>query len=192
MSLALAFSATGISVRYRSIPVPDWVCPNHPFLSFFLRSSSLFCALCLGCLGSRHPGRTQEGGLGSRVLNSWLDILMSYEMAGGWLRASIKIWWRLGVLLADAWMPRKVISPSAFYRLCQPGIGIPASGSVRHCPAMLLKYILFLIKQSTLHWYQWFVPGIQNHGLINYMDTKVKCRHLKKVTSKGTLRQVFI
>jgi hypothetical protein len=28
------------------------------------------------------------------------------------------------------------------------------------------------------------------HGLINYLDTKAKCRHLK--TCKGTLRQVFI
>jgi hypothetical protein len=26
----------------------------------------------------------------------------------------------------------------------------------------------------------------------NYMDTNAKCRHLKKLTSKGTLRQVFI
>ncbi len=30
------------------------------------------------------------------------------------------------------------------------------------------------------------------HGLINYTDTKAKCRHLKKVTCKGTLRQVFV
>jgi hypothetical protein len=30
------------------------------------------------------------------------------------------------------------------------------------------------------------------HGLINYVDTKAKCRHLKKLTCKGTLRQVFI
>jgi hypothetical protein len=30
------------------------------------------------------------------------------------------------------------------------------------------------------------------HGLINYIDTKAKCRHLKKLTCKGTLRQVFI
>jgi hypothetical protein len=29
-------------------------------------------------------------------------------------------------------------------------------------------------------------------GLINYIETKGKCRHLKKFTSKGTLRQVFI
>jgi hypothetical protein len=28
--------------------------------------------------------------------------------------------------------------------------------------------------------------------IINYKDTKTKCRHLKKLTSKGTLRQVFI
>ncbi len=31
-----------------------------------------------------------------------------------------------------------------------------------------------------------------NHWLINYVDTKAKCRHLKKLTCKGTLRQVFI
>jgi hypothetical protein len=31
-----------------------------------------------------------------------------------------------------------------------------------------------------------------NHGLINYKDTKIKCRHLKKLACKGTLRQVFI
>ncbi len=30
------------------------------------------------------------------------------------------------------------------------------------------------------------------HGLINNIDTKAKCRHLKKLTCKGTLRQVFI
>jgi hypothetical protein len=32
------------------------------------------------------------------------------------------------------------------------------------------------------------VPG---HSLINYLDTKAKCRHLKKLTPKRTLRQVF-
>jgi hypothetical protein len=31
-----------------------------------------------------------------------------------------------------------------------------------------------------------------NQGLINYIDNKAKCRHLKKLTCKGTLRQVFI
>jgi hypothetical protein len=30
------------------------------------------------------------------------------------------------------------------------------------------------------------------HGLTNYKDTKAKCRHLKKLACKGTLRQVFI
>jgi hypothetical protein len=30
------------------------------------------------------------------------------------------------------------------------------------------------------------------HGLINYIDTKAKCRHLEKITCKGTLRHVFI
>ncbi len=32
----------------------------------------------------------------------------------------------------------------------------------------------------------------ERHRLINYTDTKAKCRHLKKLTCKGTLRQVFI
>jgi hypothetical protein len=30
------------------------------------------------------------------------------------------------------------------------------------------------------------------HGLITYLDTKAKCRHIKKLTCKGTLPQVFI
>jgi hypothetical protein len=30
------------------------------------------------------------------------------------------------------------------------------------------------------------------HGLINYLDTKAKCRPLKKFTCKGTLQLVFI
>ncbi len=32
----------------------------------------------------------------------------------------------------------------------------------------------------------------KDHGPINYIDTKAKCRHIKKLTCKGTLRQVFI
>jgi hypothetical protein len=32
----------------------------------------------------------------------------------------------------------------------------------------------------------------QHHGLINYIDTKAECRHLKKLICKGALRQVFI
>jgi hypothetical protein len=35
-------------------------------------------------------------------------------------------------------------------------------------------------------------PVSVHHGLINYEDTTAKCRHLKKLTCKGTLRQVFI
>ncbi len=35
-------------------------------------------------------------------------------------------------------------------------------------------------------------PDIYSHGLINYTDTKMKCRHLKKMSYKGTLRQVFL
>jgi len=36
------------------------------------------------------------------------------------------------------------------------------------------------------------VPDRADHGLVNYIDNKAKCRHLKKLTCKGTLRQVFI
>ncbi len=48
----------------------------------------------------------------------------------------------------------------------------------------------------------WMPPSVQTassskkvndcHWLINYKDTKAKCRHLTKFTCKGTLRQVFI
>ncbi len=31
-----------------------------------------------------------------------------------------------------------------------------------------------------------------NNGIINYIDTSAKCRHLTKFTYKGTLRQLFI
>ncbi len=31
-----------------------------------------------------------------------------------------------------------------------------------------------------------------DHGLINYMGTKAKCRCLKKLTCKGTVRQIFV
>ena len=34
--------------------------------------------------------------------------------------------------------------------------------------------------------------GGTRQGLINYIDTKAKCRHPKKFTYKGTLPQVFI
>jgi hypothetical protein len=36
------------------------------------------------------------------------------------------------------------------------------------------------------------VAGGTRHGLNNFIDIKAKCRHLKKMTSKGTLQQVFI
>jgi hypothetical protein len=39
---------------------------------------------------------------------------------------------------------------------------------------------------------KWKKFTIYKHGLINFIDTKAKCRHLKKLTCKGTLRQVFI
>jgi hypothetical protein len=32
----------------------------------------------------------------------------------------------------------------------------------------------------------------RRHGLINYIDTKAKCHHLKRLNCKGNLRQLFI
>jgi hypothetical protein len=52
--------------------------------------------------------------------------------------------------------------------------------------------------QHTLHTPSYYIHGRIKYlhslpnGLINYIDTKSKCRYLKKVTCKGTLRQVFI
>ncbi len=34
--------------------------------------------------------------------------------------------------------------------------------------------------------------NVPDHGLTNYIGTKAKCRHLKKLTTKGTLQRVFI
>ncbi len=36
------------------------------------------------------------------------------------------------------------------------------------------------------------LPLLQKWGWYVTVDTKAKCRHLKKITPKGTLRQVFI
>jgi hypothetical protein len=30
------------------------------------------------------------------------------------------------------------------------------------------------------------------HGLINFIDTRVKCRHLKKLTCRGTMRGRYL
>ncbi len=37
-----------------------------------------------------------------------------------------------------------------------------------------------------------YVHDINSLTNFNYIDTKAKCRHLKKLTCKGTLRQVFV
>ncbi len=61
---------------------------------------------------------------------------------------------------------------------CIPGVRFPAAG----CWEVELGAIILLNPLK----YQ------QMHGLINYLDTKAKCRHLKKSTCKGTLRKMFI
>jgi hypothetical protein len=47
-----------------------------------------------------------------------------------------------------------------------------------------LTSLLYIYNSSYIH--------IYNQRLINYINTKAKCRHLKKLTCVGTLRQVFI
>jgi hypothetical protein len=37
-----------------------------------------------------------------------------------------------------------------------------------------------------------FLPTSQPYGLINYIETKAKCHHLKLLSCKGILRQVLI
>jgi hypothetical protein len=37
-----------------------------------------------------------------------------------------------------------------------------------------------------------YAASLYWHGQINCKDSKAKCRHLKKITGKGTLQQVFI
>jgi hypothetical protein len=41
-------------------------------------------------------------------------------------------------------------------------------------------------------WRMFIHKRMLEHGLITYINIKEKCRHLKKLTCKGTLRQVFI
>jgi hypothetical protein len=58
-----------------------------------------------------------------------------------------------------------------------PGVPCALSQKTQMCqPTEVLHFYCFWIRYK--------------HGLINYKDTKTKC-HLKKLTSKGTLRQVL-
>ncbi len=52
-----------------------------------------------------------------------------------------------------------------------------------------LSKIKSIIRMNVLSMVQACMEGL--HGLINYIDTKVKCCNLKKLTCKGTLRQVI-
>jgi hypothetical protein len=36
------------------------------------------------------------------------------------------------------------------------------------------------------------IDKLVRHGLINYKDTNTKCRHLKNLTCKGSLRLVLL
>jgi hypothetical protein len=56
------------------------------------------------------------------------------------------------------------------------------------------KYITCCHRSSTglIKYWQKYYHKCLHHGIIYYTDTKAKCRHLKKLTCKGILRQVFI
>ncbi len=51
--------------------------------------------------------------------------------------------------------------------------------------------LLLLTLHKLLETYTQQLIG-RDHGPINYIDTKAKCRHLKNLPVKGILRQVFI
>ncbi len=55
-----------------------------------------------------------------------------------------------------------------------------------HGPSEPLTNKLKSKKESSMFKYE------DTHGLINYTDTKAKCRHLKILIFKGTLLQIFI
>jgi hypothetical protein len=63
---------------------------------------------------------------------------------------------------------------------------IPSIYSLVMVDALILIILLLF---HLIHCYYSY-PAL--HGLINYIDTRTQCRHLKKCTCKGTLRQVFI
>ncbi len=63
------------------------------------------------------------------------------------------------------------------------------------CPAWhhsLTRIHFFPAKTRTAHrWPRNYLWNGWEHGQISYKDTNAKCRHLRKLASKGTLRQVF-
>ncbi len=61
------------------------------------------------------------------------------------------------------------------------------SGSGSRWPKKIYKAVEMYCFELLMFYFEGW-----RHGLINYIDTKAKCRHRKKLTCKGTLRQVFI
>jgi hypothetical protein len=60
-------------------------------------------------------------------------------------------------------------------------IAMTVAAEVRYPALELLGPTLYLLHTNA-----------HNDGLIDYIDTKAKCRHLKKLNHKGTLRQVCL
>jgi hypothetical protein len=57
-----------------------------------------------------------------------------------------------------------------------------------------LRHLGIKMPQTPVSMNNYFTSGEKvpfQHGLINYIDTKAKCRHLKKLTCKGILKQVL-
>jgi hypothetical protein len=58
-------------------------------------------------------------------------------------------------------------------------------------PLAFFTFLILLLISNLITWILRYTEQCY-HGLINYIDTKAKCRHLKKFTCQGTLRQVFV
>ncbi len=91
-------------------------------------------------------------------------------------------------------LPRAELAPKMIAGM--PALLLPAQQYVETVPLITQKpaslIFLKLTKRSVIEVLFYFCVKTCNHGLINYIGTKAKCRHPNKLTCKGTLRQVFI
>ncbi len=69
-----------------------------------------------------------------------------------------------------------------------------SSGTIYTKPFRWISGINLDLSHSVILFLVLFFCGFVSvtHGLINYIDTKAKCRRLRKLTCIGTLRQVFV
>jgi hypothetical protein len=73
----------------------------------------------------------------------------------------------------------------------QPLIGQESSSGLSSLDVNIHILTLINLENTVLSSFHLYVVNDRAEG-VNYLDTKAKCRHLKKLTRKGTLRQVLI